>query len=116
MLGGARRGHKRRVNGPRNIPRGGRGQGNRRRQWCGTDGLREVTEGAALMGLTMRAGRRLMLAGRAAGHHRTVWHPTGNIGAHAEAASARCENLHQESQQENWQHQFTPLPQNSLHR
>ncbi len=64
----------------------------------------------------MLAGRCLLLAGRAASHHRTVWRPTGNIGPHAGAASSRREYLRQDSQQENWQHQFTPLPQNSLHR
>jgi hypothetical protein len=72
-----------------------------------------MTKQAALMRVMMLAGRRLLLAGRAASHHRTMWRPAGNIGAHAKTARARRENLRQESQQENWQHQFTPLPQNS---
>lgn len=63
------------------------------------------------MGLPMLAGRRLLLAGSIASHHRTVWRTAGNIGPHGKAARARRENLRQESQQENWKHQFTPLPQ-----
>ncbi len=64
------------------------------------------------MGMTRLAGRRLLLAGRAASHHRTVWRRAGGIGAHGKTVPARRENLRQESQQENWKHQFTPLPQN----
>lgn len=110
-----RRWNKRRVNGPYNMSGKGRGRGKNRRHRRGTDGLREVTEEAALMGLMMLAGRRLLLAGHAAGSpHRTVWRPAGSIGPHGEAARARREKLHQESQQENWKHQFTPLPQNFL--
>jgi hypothetical protein len=68
------------------------------------------------MGVTGLAGRRLLVAGRVVGLDRTVWRPAGNIGPHGETASARRENLRQESQQENWKYQFTPLPQNPSHR
>ncbi len=64
----------------------------------------------------MLAGRRLLLAGRAARDDRTARRPGDGIGPHGKAARARREDLRQESQQENWKHQFTPLPQNSLHR
>ena len=65
-----------------------------------------------MIAVAMPDGRRLLPAGRVASHHRTVWRPAGNIGPHGKAARARRENLRQESQQENWKHQFTPLPQN----
>lgn len=64
-----------------------------------------------MIAVTMLAGRRLVRAGRAVGFDRTVWRPGGGIGPHRKAARERRENLRQESQQENWKHQFTPLPQ-----
>jgi hypothetical protein len=62
------------------------------------------------MGVMMLTRRRLLFAGRASSHHRTVWRPTGNIGPRGEAARARRQNLRQESKQENWQDQFKPAP------
>jgi hypothetical protein len=58
------------------------------------------------VGVTRLAGRRLLPAGRAVGLHRTVRRPTENIGPHREAARARCENLHQDSQQKYWTGRF----------
>jgi hypothetical protein len=94
--------NERRVNGPRNIPRGGRGRGKGRRHGSGIDGSREVTEEAALVVVMMLAGRRLLLAGRVAGHDRTMCRRGESIGLHRKAAPPGCKYLHQECQQKNW--------------
>ncbi|MGA7386037.1 MAG: hypothetical protein WBW81_15495 [Methylocella sp.] len=74
--------------------------------------MREVAAETALMiGVMGLAGRRLLLAGRATGHHGTPWHQAGSIGPHAKAAPPRCENLHQERQQKYWKDRFKPAPQ-----
>lgn len=99
MLGGGCRWCKRSVNGPRNISRGGRERGKSHRQRRGIDGLRDVTEDAALMCATMLDGRSLMLAIRAVGRDRTARRPGEGIGPHGNVALNWRENLRQESQQ-----------------
>jgi hypothetical protein len=96
---------------PRSNPRGGRGHGKRSHRRSGIDGLRDVTEEAALIGMAMRAGRRLLLAGRAAGRYRTPLRRTEAIGVHGKTRHTRREDLRQESQQENWKYQITPSTQ-----
>ncbi len=73
--------------------------------------MREVTEEAALVVVMMLAERRLLVAGRAAGHDRTLCRRGKSIGLHRKPA--RCENLHQESQQQYWNDRFKPAPQRS---
>jgi len=59
----------------------------------------------------MRAGRSLLLAGRAAGRYRTPLRRTEAIGVHGKTRHTRREDLRQESQQENWKYQITPSTQ-----
>jgi hypothetical protein len=106
-----RRWNKRRVNGPCNISRKKRGRGKGRRSGSGIDGVREVTEEAALVRVMMLAGRRLLPAGRATDRDRTLRRRGESIGLHRKAA--RRENLRQESQQKNWKDRFKPAPQRS---
>jgi hypothetical protein len=103
--------YKRRVNGPCNIPCKKRGRGKSRRHGSGIDGVREVTEEAALVVVMMLAGRRLLLATRAAGHDRTMCRRVGRSGLHRKAAPPLCKDLHQECQQKYWQDRFRPAPQ-----
>lgn len=87
------------------MPRDWGGHGKcRRRGSRGIDGVREVTEEAALVVVMMLAGRRLLLAGRAAGHDRTMCRRGESSGLHRNAA--RCKNLHQECQQKYWNDRF----------
>src|ERR1019366_7532709 len=81
---------------PRSNPRGGRGHGKRSHRRSGIDGLRDVTEEAALIGMAMRAGRSLLLAGRAAGRYRTPLRRTEAIGVHGKNRHTRREDLRQD--------------------
>src|ERR1700732_3812703 len=104
--------NKRRVNGPCNISRKRRGHGKGSRRGSRIDGVREVTEEAALMiGVMGLAGRRLLPAGRAAGLDRTHRRRGESTGLHGKAS--RCENLHQESQQKYWKGRFRRRNQSS---
>ena len=94
--------NERRVNGPCNISRKRRERGKSRRHGSGIDGVRDMTEEAALVVVMMLAGRSLLLAGRAAGHDRTMCRGGGSTGLHRKAAPPLCKYLHQECQQKYW--------------
>jgi len=100
-----------RTKSPRNILRDRRGKS--RRHGRGIEGVREVTEEAALICVMVLAGRCLLSAGRATGHDRTLWRRSEPISLRGTTCPTRCKNLHQQCQQKNWNGQSNPAPQHS---